>query len=51
MSKSILVLDMPDACCRCRFSGSDGGVYDLFKLWKKIEKCSKQEGRVRSGLL
>lgn len=24
MSKSILVIDTPEACCQCKFSGSDG---------------------------
>ena len=24
MSKSILVIDTPENCCQCRFSGSDG---------------------------
>lgn len=24
MSKSILVIDTPESCCQCRFSGSDG---------------------------
>lgn len=24
MNKSVLVIDTPEACCQCKFSGSDG---------------------------
>lgn len=37
MGKSILVIDTPEACCQCKFSGSDG------------DYCCIKENLVSSG--
>lgn len=43
MSKSILVIDTPEVCCQCRFSGSDGDVcYLENKLISEQEYLDKR---------
>lgn len=45
MSKSILVIDTPEVCCQCRFSGSDGDVCCLEnKLISEQEYLDKKPG-------